>query len=134
MEHGLTGVWADVGNQSPSRCRDALGFRQMGRRLHEVGQRLSMTVRDVADGYHMLFGDQKNMGRCLRLRIPESDDPIRLMKDLRGQLARGDPAEDAAGVGHRLESLPLELWAAQLAENSLMVGGRFPAKLRELLQ
>lgn len=52
-------------------------------------------VRVVERG-QMLFGDDQNVNRCLRIQIPERDDVLAVHDHFRGNFATRDSAEDAA--------------------------------------
>jgi len=100
--HALPRIGTHVGNQTPTASVDAVGLRQMGRHLEDLGQHLTVAVMKGSGRLHVLFRDDENVGGGPRIDVSEGHNVVGGVDHVCFDLLRGDPAKQAVLHGRNL--------------------------------
>jgi hypothetical protein len=108
VRHGLAGVISDVRHESPPLIQ-ILVLRDSRREAEQLAQQLAMLRSDLRGGRrYVLFRDEENVRRRLRIDVAKREDSIGLVHSI----ARNGAGHDLAEQTFRHDRTPYSVRAA----------------------
>jgi hypothetical protein len=99
VEHGLTRVRPGVDHHAVTTLQNPLFSGQLPGGQKECPHELGVGLLEVGDTREMSPGNDENVGRRLRVNVPEGEELGGLQDDIRRDLTLRDATEKTTGVG-----------------------------------